>query len=300
MDITKNIAAENFNAIAAGSPELPQTSFVNHMKKRYDSETANKVLNAFGEIGLPAPAGYEEFVMGAEGELVSLKRYGLVLRIEGKKEVQQHWGNNEIKDSPFLSKPLASIDVGGAHIQICAGAGCLGMQDESSLCAFLADRLSMDGIAYYDQKHDNAGLMPASTPLFPSGIPIVIDRGAVEERTWMDTKPISEAERVKMAAEAKEAAAADETLYAPLRQAFDVAWPDKTKTADTEKMKHFFLLCQDYVSKGKLIASWEYSGKRISGKSMFVANTAKAYETRLQAAERCTADPSVPPALKLR
>jgi hypothetical protein len=98
-------------------------------------------------------------------------------------------------------------------------------------------------------------------------------------RLTRNLEPISEA--LKKLAD--EAAAAQETLYAPLRKAFDAGW----KNGD---MGAFFDLCAQHAKEGKLVAGWNEADHRDvnlygSAKKIYKAmEAARQYDARVQAA----------------
>jgi hypothetical protein len=211
---------------------------------------------------------------GNEGGLVLLERYGLVLRIE-RKELLEHYGAAD-SGSPWIMKPLASIDVGNAVIRLCPGCAVANEKDEKQRF-FLKNRLRQQGIYFWDAQSSNYGSMPIRTPSFPDGIPVVIDRGAVKKLT-------DDIEPVKTALE-HEAAEATEGFYGPLRQAFEDAWPDQSGPSNAVKMKQFWDLCADYKRDGKLVAGWREEGHAFS-KTEMAAQSASAYEARLKSTEQ--------------
>ncbi|MCK5518718.1 MAG: hypothetical protein KAI61_04820, partial [Alphaproteobacteria bacterium] len=92
---------------------LPKTDFVDYLLEKFgDKATASAVLDAFEKMGIPAPESRDEFMDGAAGVLVFLNRYGLVIRIE-------HEYLGRINDSPWVLKPIASIDADEAIFEIC-------------------------------------------------------------------------------------------------------------------------------------------------------------------------------------
>ncbi|MFH1157676.1 MAG: hypothetical protein V1721_02145 [Pseudomonadota bacterium] len=278
---------------AAGA--LPKTDFVRYLQDFFmDEATTRAVLDTFQKMGLPAPESMKGVVTGSEGALVFLNRYGVVIRIERKvaKSTPVDISPVRIDDSAWILKPLASIDSGEVIIEICPGVH---PEKDEKKETYLAERLDEQGIYFWDCGIRNIGLVPIEkTARFPEGrIPLVIDRGAVE-RLSEDIAPVRRSLEVRqeMREEAREAEEAQEELYAPLRDAFDAAWPDKSGLPDALKMKQFWKLCERYVEEGKLVAGWNEERNRICAKKTREAiESAEIYETLLKSAEQ-TVTPS--------
>ena len=273
----ESMISAKFNKSAADDRDafmmLPETPFVEFLINRFGDETAENVLSVFEKMELPPPEDWHEFLDGTEGGLVFLNRYGLVLRIEDKKSLKENWGRKGIKDTPWILKSVASMDVGKAVIEICPGCHLGKSYQELD---FLKDHLRAQKIDFWDAQFANFGIMPIKTPSFPEGIPVVIDRGAVESLTF-SVKAIG-AELQKK--NAQEAAQAQASLYDPLRQAFSEAWKD------TGKMRQFWDLCRRYVREEKLIAGWEEAQAESYTKTGTAERLGRAYEDRLKSADQ--------------
>ena len=265
---------------------LPKTDFVGHLRSKFDVITTLNILDEFQKMGLPLPQGKEEFLSGLEGVLVFLNKYGLVIRLEVANfrrmpkldSSKTYYNPDRIDDNAWILKPLASLKVGMAVIEICPGC-----HQETKIAnnEYLRKKLEKQGLEFWDYKLSNVGRVPVKTVRFPEGIPVVIDRGALNRLTD-SIKPVREL----LVLADQEAAEAQESLYAPLRQAFDDAWPD------TVKMKQFWKLCRSYVREGKLVAGWNepQPPEVVHEKCEFGDNTktpraaeaAKHYAVRLQ------------------
>jgi hypothetical protein len=255
------------------SGALPDTYFVRYLRRNFDEDTARDVLKAFKQMGLPAPEKSAEFVEGTDGGLLFLNRYGLVIRIEPEetKNSTSHRIYDRVNDSPWVLNPLASIPAGQAVIEICPG--CEIENDEEKGCGLLNEKLEKQGLSMDDWSSGNTGFIPVKTLRFPEGIPVVIDRGAVRRLTE-SIAPVKTA----MDEEAREATAAIEMLYGPLRQSFNEAWPDP------QKMGEFWRLCRSYERDGRLVAGWNKAKQEY--KTSMATWTAKAYEYRLRPAKQ--------------
>ena len=277
--MNKNIGL-TFNDQAAG--RLPETDFFTYLAGEFNRDTALRVWEAFQKMNLPPPQKEAEFLKGLEGGLVFLNKYGLVIRIEIAEADKAAFGPDRIDDNAWILKPLASIDAGKAVIEICPGChqATSKAQNEG-----LRDRLQKQNIDFWDYKFSNIGHIPIKTVHFPEGVPIVIDRLAARRLTE-SIEPIHAA----LQSMNNEVIAAQEKLYAPLRQAFDEAWQD------AKKMEQFWTLCQGHVQEGKLVAGWnerqadEASTEQCkwgsNRKTLKAAEAAKCYEIRLNSADQ--------------
>lgn len=220
-------------------------SFERRLKRRFGHATAQSVLSAIEKLGLPMPTD-GEFVKGSEGPLILLNDYNLAIRIDPVANKGRTLGFNwdRINDSPFVLRPIGSVIVGKAVVEICAGAHQTA--DKNVECE-LQRQLKESGLYFWDSGLMNVGILPVKTPDFPNGIPVVIDRLAVRKLS-RSANIISKA--------VQEASLKEEEFYAPLRQAFLQAWPAGAENPDASKMKAFWAICHDYARAGKLVAGW--------------------------------------------
>jgi hypothetical protein len=225
-------------------------------------------------MGLPVPESSDEFMEGTEGGLVFLNKYGLVMRIEAIIPGNCFCTPERVNDSGWVLQPLASLEAGLAMVELCPGTH---LERHYSNSERLRDQLRRERIDFWDDGTRNCGVLPVKTLRFPEGVTVVIDRLAVK-RLSQSTAPIAQAFKE----EAQEAAAAQEKLYAPLREALKAALPD------ARKMKQFWELCESYVRDGKLVSGWnEADGKDINiygepSKPHIAMEVAKCYENKFK------------------
>ncbi len=256
---------ESFNTV---SPyKLPETEFCQYLEERFGHETATKVASAFGKLGLPMPEKEEEFLDGAEGGLVFVNKYGLVIRIENKDFEDDQFKPARINDSGFVVQSLATLDAGAAVIEVIPGVK---LASKEEYRVYLKDNLEGQGINFFDRRLSNIGHLPVTTPSFPEGVPVVIDRLAVGTLTSA-VKPVSDA----MKQQAAEAAAAQEQLYAPLKKALE------TGLQQPAQIKNFWKLCESYMAEGKLISAWTGIEKEGAGKPYLAAQASKKYAAKM-------------------
>jgi hypothetical protein len=245
---------------------LPQTDFVHYLRFNpqceFSERTVREVLKTFQQLGLPAPEKNEEFLWAAEGGLVFLDRYGMVIRLEKK-------NLGRINSDPFVLQPVASIDAGDVVVEICPACN---FADNPAVVAELVERLLNNGIKFHDASIRNVGYLPIKSAVFPKGVPMVIDRPAVH-RLSENIEPVRQLLTYRLAK--KEV----EKIYIPLRRGFNKCWPE------AQNMKQFWNLCQSYVKKEKLVTGWNKEGaNKVEYESAGeAAASAKAYEARLKA-----------------
>ena len=267
--------------------DLPKTEFVYSLQYKFkDDATTSAVLDAFEKMGVPFPESGHEYMDGTEGMLVFLNLYGIVIRIEKKSDFVTSCVKPDRVYSPWVLQPIASIDAGEAIIEICPGCS---LQKDPKKIDDLSVRLYVQKINLWDDQLSNLGCVPFKTSYFPNGIPVVIDRLAVEELTEdvaMVRFPLEKSR--KMLEESLQAEKAQEKLYGPLRQAFDSAWPD------TQKMKQFWALCLRYENEEKLVAGWNESQPLSDYKQEKAQKTAATYDCfRLRFSELTSVTPAV-------
>ncbi len=281
-----------FDEVAAA---LPRTEFADYLKNLFDDVTVRNVFYAFQYMGLPAPESRREFYDGTEGGLIFLNRYGAVIRVENADDSVSEFRFDRFNDSAWVLQPLAIIDAGAAVIEICPGCH---MEKKDADIYYLDEQLRREMIDFWDKGIRNIGLMPVKTPRFSEGIPVVIDRLAVSRLT-QNMVPVRRAlkklgDKVLkrpegMSEEVREAVEAQEQLYAPLRQAFNEAWPDQSVPADAGKMKQFWDMCSGYVQEGKLVAGWReidpFNFRDDNTTALLVATKARDYERLLKSIE---------------
>lgn len=268
---------------------LPQTDFAAYLEQIFGGVTARDVLKTFDRLGLAAPENEIEFVLGTEGVLVFLNRYGVVIRIEHddkRADIPREHQYDRINDSPWVLRPLASLKTGDAIFEICPG--CATSDDKSESFA-LAQQLRLDGINFWDEGAHNTGKVRLRTPAFPHGITVVIDRGAVNRLTAAVS-----ATRHALAERAAETAAAEEALqdlYGPLCDVFLDRWQSGARLTD------FWRLCRDYTAAGKLVAGWNEGAAAAEEEDGYVSKqsravtAAAAYEKNLRRKDKPAAAP---------
>jgi hypothetical protein len=231
-----------FNKFAKKFTRTSATDFEQRLTDYFDAETCAHVQAVLTSLGLPLPDKKGTFMLARKGALLFLEDYGVVIRIESKPAPHGH--NERINNSDWVLQPLASLPAGKALIEICAGCAPATMMEQAE---FVSTQLKKEGISYADIQLVNTGLLPFKTPSFPKGIPVVIDRLAVN-RFKHSLSPL----KTHFSRTSPQKA-----LYVPLKNAFKAAWPEGQAQPDPEKMRDFWQLCAKNVTAGILVAGWK-------------------------------------------
>ena len=211
-------------------------------------DVATRVCEALEAMGLPFPA-LGAVVPGAMGMLIPLDNHGLMLRIE---QSDSHLLTGKRIDAhPMILQPLGRRNLtDGVVLEICAGCRMTTKEEYSRL---LVDKLPLTGVEFWDDGVTNIGLLPFKTEQYPEGVPVVIDRLAVDKLSD-DIAPV---------AQALDAFGLQKDMqahYQPLKDAFANAWPENAKMPDAQGFAHFLSLCEEFKARGDLIAGWaEYN-----------------------------------------
>ena len=250
------------NAPEIESGKLPFTDFANYLNDCFSRHAALKVMQSFKKMNITPPEDSGEFLAGTEGALVFLNKYGLVIRIESKTPILSERVPDE--EVSMILKPIASIDMGKAIFEICPA---LAVAENSQDAVSLTNHLKNEGINFWDDQLANIGILPIKMPNFPEGVPVVIDRLAVEK--------LSGFTGIIKTALGKEVEKAQAELYMPLSDSFISAWNNLSK------MDSFWQLCEKYVAEGKLVVGWNNKDECSYSKTPQVREIAKIYAQKL-------------------
>lgn len=255
------------------STETPMPGFDAALARHFNPQTIAAIYETLARLQLPAPMADIEFLAGTEGVLLFSNRYGMTLRIE-RPDADIRLGETQlgrIDDNPWILQPIASITAGGAVMEICPGVHTT---DNSGDSRTLESELAATGADFYDCGTCNAGRLPVATPLFPSGIPVVIDRLAVRKLSQTPT------DIARALARMGTDACPQALLYKELRDAFAAAWPEGAPAPDPAAIKVFWKMMQMHRGHGLLVAGWN---EKISDdyKITTARIAAAAYDQRL-------------------
>ena len=248
------------------------SNFINYLKRIFDEETTEQVLEAFDKIKLPAPSKGNQYLKSNEGALVLLNKYAVVVRVEPKESADNFYVR--VDDSGCILQPLGSLDAGKAVVEICPG--CDIERDEASI-EFMKEQLKDEGLAFVDDKLENQGRLHTDDKRYPEGLPVIFDRLAVsriKKNVKLVKNPISE-----------EAKKEQERFIAPFRKAF------KQGLADGSKMSKFWVLVKSYADEGKFIRGWNDNSDFFDkidylSKTSMAEDVARHYSRKLEKFEK--------------
>lgn len=251
------------------------------------AETTKRVEDLLGQLLMPAPEDKTHFLPATEGALIFSSRFGIVVRIEAKHvnnpfvtlehQLQAKLGRPpRVNNNPWVLRPLRTFEVRPFLIEICPGIAPFPETSPTATAETAIESLAATGPTLWDWKEGNdlkvinLGLLPLQTPSFPKGIPVVLDRLAIAG--WTKNLSAIKTALGKMGLRQDP----QNILYAPLKKALRAAWPESAPRANTQAMRRFWSLCQEFKAAGKLIAGWEAPTKKI--KPAQAARAARSYD----------------------
>jgi len=218
------------------------TSYIDSAAERYGITAKQRLLRIFDAFRWPDPAE-GEFVPGTESSLLFLNRYGLVLRTGERLYAPE---------SDLILRPLASVDAGRDCV-IDLLPGVRAIAEDWRVAPMLGAVLEDEDIDFHDTTAQNVGYIPAALPGFASGVPVVIDRGAVSElnrfgRDYNPARNRPEVHSLRQTFNRDTLRGFQDKFYAPLRESFAAAWPKGGKP-DRDGIARFLSLCAGEVEK---------------------------------------------------
>jgi hypothetical protein len=210
-----------------------------------EGETVRAVFNA---MNMPLPRDHE-FTKGNDGNILFLNPAACVLRVQYEHAAQLH-------GHPNILAPLGRRIRGGLVFDVNPGIPCPASgRDMRRVRGILAE----DNFDMWDRLTMNCGYLPAVAGLIKrKQIPVVLDPGAVNKlsNTIEEINALFPGMNLKSPAKETERPDLQKTLYAPLRDAFDAAWPANDALPDRGRMDDFWKKCAGFKKEGKLVASW--------------------------------------------
>lgn len=249
-----------------------------------------QVKDLFDKLQLPLP-DKGEYLSATDGCLVFLNRYGIVIRIEVKNTSASHFHWQRINDNPYVLQPLASLEVKGGIVEICPG--CHNMDSESRVRS-LSRELEKSGVRLWDDETHNVGTLPIRSVKFPMGVPVVVDRLAVQDLT-QNVRQVTNlflraAKQGMRLLHLERRPDFQEVLYGPLRKSFSETWPAGKEKPDPGMIREFWGLCQQYLHKGILVTGWN-EDRTDKYKLLRARLAASRYARKLEPAEVSSASP---------
>lgn len=213
--------------------------------KTEDEKTADEVLRLIASLQLPAPKNQHEFLYGNEAIIIFSNIYSVTLRIFVPGE------RTYMDDNPWVLPSIGRFQAGRAYLEICPGEQGT---NNPAYVDILKKNLIETGVELWDNYTgtSNIGLWPLKTPQFPEGIPVVIDKGAVQALSFQMPEV---KEKIAEAYDKMGIRREDfESFLKPLKDALSAAVADDF---DAEKMRAFWRLCEEFANDGKLVAGWQ-------------------------------------------
>lgn len=217
-------------------------TYISNAATRYGITAKQRLLRIFDAFRWP-DVTEGEFVSGTESNLLFLNRYGLVLRTGERLYTPE---------SDLILRPLATVDAGRDCV-IDLIPGVRAIAKDWTVAPMLGAVLENEDIDFHDATAQNVGYIPAVLPDFPSGVPVVIDRGAVSElnrafREYNSSRNVPEVQALRQSFNRETLRGIQEKFYAPLRESFESAWPRGGKP-DHEGISRFLSLCAAEIKK---------------------------------------------------
>lgn len=238
--------AEKFNPFAR-APEPDDKPMRDVMRYKFGDDLDNTVARmseALDAMGLPLPKR-GAVIHGSEGVLMFLDQYGIMLRLEVTDDLL--FAGERINDHPMVLQPLGQRNITPyAVLEICPGVH---VTKDKGVGRLLFEKMPETGVDVWDSQLCNTGLLPLRLPQFPEGVPVVLDRLAVEKLTDK-VKPVRDALEVFGLRDDPQ------RMYEGLRKSFAAAWPEGAPTPDREKFQAFLQECLRQKALGYLVSGW--------------------------------------------
>lgn len=332
-----HVAEESFDFIE-GLMADKRPEFVSNLERYFGFHQSQEIVRALEKLMIRLPQRNEEYIEGTDGIIIFSNEHAAVIRIElqdrlsarnvllssGKCKIlpdslrhimSKHMPRKSseisrqirIDDSPWVLRPLASVAGRDYKIEILPGVH---FENKLSMNRHAYRGLLAEGNHYWDARVDNIGRLPFPTPEFPDGVPVVVDRMAVERLSgridpvktalfemkcrlqqygYSLSEVFSRATTLKQKLTDYISATVypkkdslhmesdpQDVLYGSLKKSFSAAWPQDQDSPDPEKMKFFWEALRAAKQEGRLIAGWNDAVPTGSELLMPKSKTAKA------------------------
>ena len=240
--------AETFG-LAAAKPQPPDDRPLRDALRHSFSDDLDRTTARMKEVldamGLPLPTR-GAIVTGSEGALIFLDDYGIMLRVELTDDLLRK--GDRVNDHPLVLQPLGQRQLTEyAVLEICPGVH---VTKDKAVRDLLFNKLPETGVSMWDFQVCNAGVLPIRLPQFPDGVPVVIDRLAVE-RLSNSVKPVKDALSVfGLSSDVQQ------MTYGALKDGFEKAWPQGQDKPDPDAFKAFLQQCIQHKAMGQLVSGW--------------------------------------------
>ena len=225
------------------------SAFQAYIERFFDKKTLNKVAHIFKKLDIPEPLDSTEFRLGCDGALIFSNKHAMTIKIERLNSKGLPRSFKRISH-PSILQPVFQEKAGKAMIEIYPGVPLENVSEDDVMD--FKDKLTKDGVDFYDYGIRNVGRLPLSTVEFPNGAPVVIDRLSVD---LLKTASIL---RTKLNTNFYEDPAQTGTeqykLYKPLQQAFKEVLSSNKGNHDAAHKA--WQLCIEFKKKGALTTGW--------------------------------------------
>lgn len=223
------------------------STLIETVEEQYNKETAKSVAHFFNAVSLPVPQENEYTKTNDGSYLVFLNNHGCVIRMTP----------HSIKPfiHPRILQPLVIKKNKKLRMEIYPGVNA-GVPPEDMRP--LQKELRKDSIGFYDDIYENAAYLPYKKALgIPENYSVVIDMGAID-RLALSVGTVKDILRntIKKFRDLPEKKSYQDILYAPLREAFEQAWPQDREPCP-RKMQDFWNKCRKELDNGVLIVNWK-------------------------------------------
>lgn len=322
----------------------PMSAFIGDLERYFGFRQSQEIVGVLEKLQIPLPRKEGEYVQGTDGILIFSNEHAIVIRIELQDEFSvrnQEIANRKCKspeknmrqiridDSPWVLQPLGSVSGGRYKIEIVPGVN---FESNPATSRRVYRGMLAEGNHYWDSRIDNIGRVPFSTPEFPEGIPVVIDRMAAEKLS-RGIEPVKtalfemkcrlqksgySASAIFMRSAILRQKLADyfcatvfpgrqsfnldrdpqQILYGPLKRVFREAWPEGKRSPDQDKIKKFWDMAKEAKQENRLVAGWNEAllppekNQGKKSKTTEAANAAAAYENRDNAPDEDQSPPA--------
>jgi len=272
------------------SGRYKMTTFLEDIRELFGAAAASQAAVLLAAMDLPDAASYE-YLDGVNNATLFINRYGLTIRAGEAMSCPEH----DLILRPFRS--MTSIHR-NKKISVELLPGIEGVLKNQQDLKHLINALAKDKIHFHDSQLANGGYLPCKTAEMPDGVPVVLDRGAVEsihhEIKFSALKKLFRryANNMPPAAQGLQA-----ELYKPLTRALRTCWPRGT-SHPIAPLQPFLERCAAEIAKSPqdpsrlLSSAWSKNwNERYQGKPCYVSDYARAYEKRLSQTRAHSAKP---------
>lgn len=241
-------------------------NLITRIDRLYGMASAKATEGILRNLGVTTPRDGEYTTSWDKGFIVFLNYHACVIRLTAYEQLPY-------VDDPSVLKPLLTRNAGSLRFDLNPGLrGSVTPRDAMAL----ADQMQDRNVRLWDQKVENCGYLPLLRGQ-ERPIPVVLDpcavqkisesAGAVRNIIQAKTKAINliQAFRDKTDTPLPDAdEKLQDKLFAPLRRAFEAAWPEPG-FLDTSMMMEAWKLCRHHHARGTLCAGWLTESMEKSG-----------------------------------